>query len=112
MDKLKGVITTWYPATQWGFAKTTTGKIFFIHQSSFRNSRSRLLPRGLVPRVGSLIEFEVSAHTAEQDFLEKLNTGKYRDNPAVPHRNPRHTIRKKPRAANVVIIEERADGKV
>lgn len=112
MGKLKGTITKWYPQALWGFATTNTGKIFFIHESSFRNHRTRLNPRGPLVRVGSLIEFEASAHTAEQDFLDKLNTGKYRDNPSVAHRNPRHTINKKSRAANVVILEEKADGQV
>jgi len=112
MDKLKGKITTWYHDKLWGFATTSTGKIFFIHQSSFRNHRTRGNPSGPVVRVGAPIEFETSVYSADQDFVDKLNTGKYRDNPAVTHRNPRHTINKKPRAANVMIIEEHADGKV
>jgi hypothetical protein len=112
MDKLKGTITTWYKDKLWGFATTSTGKIFFIHESSFRNHRTRGNPSGQLVRVGALVEFEVGVYSAERDFMDKLNSGKYRDNPAVAHRNPRHTINKKPRAANVVILEENVDGQI
>jgi hypothetical protein len=48
------------------------------------------------------------ARTAEQAFLDKLNAGKYRDDPSIGrnHRNPRRTVNsdKKPRATNVRVI--------
>jgi cold shock CspA family protein len=108
VGKLKAEITTWYPEAHWGFATSPEGKVFFIHQSSLRNHRQ-------VARVGSLIEFDV-LETAQQTFLDKLNSGKYRDDPsfARSHRNRRtvNSRKKKPQAANVVVIKEGADAKV
>jgi cold shock CspA family protein len=100
----KGEIVIWHREARWGFAATPEGKNFFVHESAFRDHRQ-------VARVryGTLIEFDLPvAQTAEQAFLDKLNSGKYRDDPSIArsHRNPRRVVTgKKPRAANVVVIE-------
>jgi len=100
----KGEITTWHRKAQWGFAATPEGKNFFVHESAFRDHR-----QVACVRYGTLIEFDLPvAQTAEQAFLDKLNAGKFRDDPAVArnHRNPRRVAisNKKPRAVNVVLV--------
>jgi cold shock CspA family protein len=105
MQRQKGEIVIWHREAQWGFAATPEGKNFFVHESAFRDHRQ-------VARVryGTLIEFDLPvAQTAEQAFLNKLNAGKYRDDPSVVrnHRNPRRTVvsDKKPRATNVWVAQ-------
>jgi len=95
-------ITTWYREVQWGFATTSEGKEFFVHKIAFRDHRQ-------VSSVctGTRIEFDLPiVQTAKQVFLDKLNAGKYRDDPTVNHRNPRRTTvaNKKPRATNVWVV--------
>jgi cold shock CspA family protein len=106
MQRQKGEIVIWHSEVQWGFAATPEGKNFFIHKSAFPDHRQ-------VARVGygTLVEFDLPvAQTAEQAFLDKLNAGKYRDDPTVApnFRNPRRVVisDKKPRAANVRVIEQ------
>jgi hypothetical protein len=112
MSKLRAQITTWYQEAhpgsgRWGFATTPTGKIFFVHTFAFRDHRQ-------VARVGSVIEFD--EQTAKQSFIDKLNSGKYRDDTSLSrrHRNPRRGVtgKIKPRATNVVVIEGETNGKV
>jgi cold shock CspA family protein len=104
MPRKKGEFVIWHREAQWGFATTTEGKNFFVHESAFRDHRQ-------VARVGygTLIEFDLPvARTVEQAFLDKLNAGKYRDDPSIArnHRNPRRTVNsdKKPRATNVWVV--------
>ena len=101
---MRAEITTWHKEVRWGFAATQEGKIFFVQEAAFRNSRQT--PQ---VNVGTQIEFDLPvARAAEQAFLNKLNDGKYRDDPSVArnHRNPRRTVDsdKKPRAVNVVLV--------
>jgi hypothetical protein len=103
MQRQKGEIVIWHREVRWGFAATPEGKNFFVHESAFRDHRQ-------VARVGygTLIEFDSPVASAEQAFLDKLNAGKYRDDPTVArhHRNPRRVVisNKKLRAANVRVI--------
>jgi hypothetical protein len=104
MQRQKGEIVIWHREAHWGFAVTPEGKNFFVHESAFRDHRQ-------VARVryGTLIEFDLPvAQTAKQAFLDKLNSGKYRDDPPIArnHRNPRRMVvsDKKPRATNVWVV--------
>ncbi len=102
MQRQKGEITAWYREVQWGFATTSEGKVFFVHKIAFRDHRQ-------VSSVctGTRIEFDLPVvQTPKQDFLDRLNAGKYRDDPTVNHRNPRRTTvdNKKPRATNVWVV--------
>jgi cold shock CspA family protein len=99
-------ITTWHNDVQWGFATTPEGESVFVHSSAFHDHRqvARL-------RCGTQIEFDLpAAQTAEQAFLDKLNDGKFRDDPTITrnHRNPRGKVinNKKPRATNVIVVTE------
>ena len=97
-----GEITTWHDEVQWGFATTQEGKKFFVHKSAFHDHRQIA---GV--RFGTRIEFEELPRAA-QTLLDKLNTGKYRDEPTIArnHRNPRRVVikNKKPRATNVWVV--------
>ena len=111
MQREKGEIIVWHREVRWGFAVTPEGKNVFVHESAFRDHR-----QVVCVNYGTLIEFDRPvAKTAEQAFLDKLNAGKFRDDPTVArnHRNPRRVTasNKKPRAANVVVVQgERTDG--
>jgi hypothetical protein len=101
---MRAEITTWHKEVRWGFAATREGKIFFVHEAAFRDCRQ--IPQ---VNVGTRIEFDLPvAQTAEQAFLDKLNSGKYRDDPSVArnYRNPRRMVvsNKKPRASNVWVV--------
>jgi cold shock CspA family protein len=104
MQRQKGEITIWHREAQFGFATTPEGKQIFVHSAAFRNHR-----QVSSVRAGTKIEFDLQAQNAERAFLDKLNAGKYRDDPTIArnHRNPRRAVNKKPRAANVVVEGER-----
>lgn len=102
MQRQKGEITAWYREVQWGFATTSEGKVFFVHKIAFRDHRQ-------VSSVctGTRIEFDLPAvQSAKQAFIDRLNAGKYRDDPTIDHRNPWRTTvdHKKLRATNVRVV--------
>jgi hypothetical protein len=104
---MRAEITTWHEEVRWGFAVTQEKKIVFVHEAAFRDSRQ--IPR---VNVGTEIEFDLQvSQTVEQAFLDKLNSGKYRDDPPIArsHRNPRRdeVSNRKPRAVNVVLVPKK-----
>jgi cold shock CspA family protein len=114
VSRVKAQITIWHANLHWGFATSPEGNTFFVHQSAVKDRRQ-------IPHIdyGSTVTFDLrEERTAEQQFLDKLNAGKFRDdetlegghrNPRLPRdpRDPRRVVlsTKKPVAINVVLVE-------